>query len=119
MEVKSKVSDAWNDFKSKANIGDTLDYIAVLSILRSCVNGVSIRKIAEIEDLPVDYVNDVILEFLGHAGFEKDLDKSPIKLYNISTSLVYTTFDDAGQYITEMCKKFLDIERKVNEYYSS
>lgn len=118
MTLKSEVSFAWEDFKRLAGIGDTLDYIAVLNILRSTVNGVSVYDISRVEDLPVDYVRDVIKEFLGDSGFEKGLDKSPLMLYNISINLLSVWFGDEAQKYIEMCEKFLEIERIVNEYYS-
>jgi hypothetical protein len=78
--------EAIKEFYSKRfNIsGETVELIAVLWFLKKCVSGLSNNTINKScgydEDDP--YLKEMLLEYFGFPGWEKDLDINPLSLYN-------------------------------------
>lgn len=61
-----------------------IEYIACEPILSKCVEGFSNVSIAKRFNLPVDYIKEIIIEFLDFLGWDFDLDFSPIAVYKNS-----------------------------------
>jgi|WetSurMetagenome_2_1015567.scaffolds.fasta_scaffold271736_2 hypothetical protein len=108
----------WEKFKRKfierfpEEDPQLLDYIAVYDIIRLVVSGTSNRDIADILYESEDYVESVTLEFLDFSGYKENLDFSPILQYQrlINRGKQYPFFSQ--------CERFLDIKRKVDDYYA-
>jgi hypothetical protein len=63
-----------------------LDLAACIDILRLCVEGYGNLTISRRLKLPVDYIEDVLYDFLNFYGWDADLDISPIAIYNLSAN---------------------------------
>jgi hypothetical protein len=107
----------WEKFKAKfierfpEEDPQLLDYIAVYDIIRLVVGGSSNREIADVLCETEDYIETVAYEFLGFNGYKDSLDFSPIKQYQrlVNKGKQYPFFPQ--------CEKFLEIRRKVENYY--
>jgi hypothetical protein len=117
--MKTTQPKQWIEFKEKfykqfpEEDPKLLDYIAVYGILYLIVNGISNEDIAEILNENQEYIESVCDEFLGFLGYKETLDFSPIKQY-----IRFKTFTERfkGE-SSSLFDTFLEIERKVNEYY--
>jgi hypothetical protein len=105
-------------YQQKFNIPPQyIDYIACEKLLLDCVSGYGNKTISRRHKLPIDYVKDVIIDFLGFPGFDIDLDISPIALYNLSNKNLlhfqqnvvnhsaYLEYEDA-KFLFKICRKF-------------
>ena len=110
----------WTEFKEKFVDRNPeldpklLDYIAVYDILRLGVNGLSNVEIADRLGLDVEYVIKTLWEFLGMEGYKESLEFSPLKQY-----LLYKNRPEQPVAVfSSMCEIYLQIERKIEEYYA-
>lgn len=60
---------------------DLLDKIAVEPLLEDCASGRSNQFIANKYDTDLEYVSEVLDEFLDFEGWENDLDVNPLMIY--------------------------------------
>lgn len=65
-----------------------IDLISVIEILKLSVQGYSNEKIARYSEDGIQYIIDVLAEFLDFTGWDSDLDFSPIALYNKSKDFI-------------------------------
>lgn len=119
----------WEMLKQRGVIPpDVMDYIAVEHILNFIVSGVDNEFISIIAEVDLKYVIEVSNEFLGFNGFSYPLDFQPITAYNstVNKKEFVKYIDglelDYGSYtsdvIYEVCKRYAEIERRIEEYYA-
>lgn len=136
--MKKRLSNGWIEFKEifheRFGVEPILaDYIACWDILILTAGGRANKTISNfiLED-DLSYIKKVQEEFLDFDGYKYDLD--------INTLMIYNRVDgDKDRYLKELeeitpllfenkelvetsyevCKKFKEIERKVNEFYAN
>ena len=105
-----------------------VNYLAVYDFLQSCCVGLSNGTIATQFEVETAYVKQVLIEFLNFNGWSKDLDISPLFVYNkvngvkeLYWSAVMAIPGVMGKsYVNKsysICKKFLKIEKEIDKYY--
>lgn len=110
LQFKEKFVETHKDLDPKL-----LDYIAVYDILRLVVNGMSNIEVADLMGCSTDYIEKTNFEFLGILGYKETLEFSPLQQYKRFKELAIAT---GGNGFSDMCDRYLDIERKVEEYYA-
>lgn len=85
----------WNYLKilleERLNIpGRVLDTIAVKDILQLCASGSSNENISKVTEADLEYVVDVLREFLLFFGWTIDCDLNPLTLYNSLVDDLYS-----------------------------
>jgi hypothetical protein len=105
-----------------------VNFLAVYEILESCCTGMSNDTIAKYLSEDSDYVKGVLIEFLNFRGWDKDLDISPLFVYNKVSGMKELYWASVmaipdlipRSYVEKsysICNKFLKIERMINKYY--
>ena len=122
-------------FKSKYlgifdNNDKLLDYISTIDILRDCAVGYSNYRISKRKHIDTKFIESVLLDAYSISGWNRDLDFSPLALYNISggNRLMYEheiimitgKYDERQVNLTyRICKKYLEIKKEVDDYYDT
>ena len=105
-----------------------IDYIAVLDILKNCVYGYSNKSISKRTQVPIEYVENVLIDFMSFTGWEEDLDISPIAIFRSSGKLfdafvmnINNLSSMSGDSLIIMayntCVVYDYIKEKVEEFY--
>lgn len=105
-----------------------VEYIAVFDILKYSVEGISNKRISSRLNMPVDYIENVLIDFLHFTGWDVDIDFSPVALFYlsacnysvfyykvISTSL-YDVSDNIITLMYNICIRFNKIKETINKY---
>jgi hypothetical protein len=105
-------------YKEKFNVDpEIVELLAVMDILNACVTGLSNKSIAECFDLDEKYIMETLQKYLNFPGWCLDLDKNPLRVYNILDGNYYAFLDVWDLYVYEMCTKYKEYERKLNDEY--
>lgn len=131
--LKKEMNDDWREvvemYQTRLGIPEKIvNYLADYDILHSCCVGMSNPSIARELDLDEDTIRNVLIQNLNFKGWEKDLDISPLFMYNKANgnkefywALVMAVKDLLPKYLVNksfvISKKFLKIEREINKYY--
>lgn len=107
----------------------TLDYIAVVDILKCCVSGMSNYSIADLMALTEEEVEEILSTFLEYSGNEDDLHYSAYTVF-----LDYAGLDNSYELFMnkllpveskktldkmwKMCYNVSAIEKEVDKYYA-
>lgn len=107
---------------------EIFDFIAVEEILYFCVSGLSNDTIKQKLNLSLNYIENVLLEFLKFSGWKKDLDISIWIIYLIATKN-YTNYTLMFNLLSpqfnkqlykqtfEVCKRYDKIYNEIEDYY--
>lgn len=123
----------WNIFTEYINTAlgvpiTILNYIAVSDILLGCVTGLSNSTISKKYNCSIEYVTDVLNEFLDFKGWEDDLDINIYFVYNnagmnlssfrILINMVTPLLNDKEIILSfKICEKYDIIIGEVNNFY--
>ena len=123
---------SWIEFKklyrSMFHANDrVVDLIAVYEILLFSVSGRSNLSISRYLDMDIDYVSDVLQEFLKFQGFEYDLDINPSCVFDRVTNfdefvediklISPLSFDKEMILWYSVCNKFDSIRKEIDNFY--
>lgn len=59
-----------------------VDMMSTINIFELCASGLSNKTISNKLELPEEYIESVLNEFINFPGWKQDLDISPIMVYN-------------------------------------
>lgn len=121
--------DVLNFYKDTFGIpNDIIENLASYDIMYLCCTGLSNETISIDLDVDIDAVSKVLKDKLNFVGWYKDLDISPLFVYNsvngvrdlyiASVMAVKGLIDNV--YVNKsytICRKFEKIEREINKYY--
>lgn len=101
--------------------------MAVDSILRNSVSGISNAKIAYTLNLDENYIKGTLIEFLGFEGWEEDLDLNPWFVYRRAggkesfefeiKTLTKATKYDIIELMFNICERYARIRKEIDEHY--
>ena len=85
--MKNSPKNLWEMFKEYAFMVTGIpvnitEYKAIQPILKRCLFGYNNGKIAKYLGMRVEYVQDVLIEYMGFRGWKSPLDFNPLALYN-------------------------------------
>lgn len=104
-----------------------VDLLGVQDIIGTCADGLSNQTISVKFELPIEYVDSVIQEYLRFPGWELDLDISPFMVYTslggsydyykstIKTVSSLTSKDQINRSF-RVCRMYDNIRKEVYKY---
>lgn len=116
-------------YKEKYNIPpEVIDYVSVQPILKRCVTGYGNKSICYAVRENIDYVSQVIFQYLSFPGWTDDLDLNPLAIYNRYNGnyeyfkqeiQMFSPYfkEEIVKYAFDMCKKYKEIEKEIKEIY--
>ena len=106
-------------YKEKYNVDpEIVELLAVMDILNAFVSGMSNKSIANCFDIDENYIDDVLIEYLNQIGWPYDLDKNPLRVYNLSMDEKdFEVKGNFGKMVYDAVKKYKEYERKLNDEY--
>lgn len=105
------------------------DYLSVSDILKNCAMGLSNSRIAKSNELDdIEYITITVNYYLGFPGWKRDLDFSPLAIYNRSRGsfLIYEqeitmisteSFNGDIRISFDICKRYSEIKEEIDKYY--
>jgi hypothetical protein len=105
-----------------------IELVSVMPILEKSIEGFGNRTISRAFNVPVDYVEDVLIDFLCFIGWDEDLDLSPIGVYNtclgnytcfyekiLSSSMLIEI--EKIPFLFKLCKRFVELKKELEALY--
>ena len=125
------MNDSWSLFKAlgytfKGVSPATLDYIAVLDILKGCASGMSNYNIASLMGLTEKEVVEVLESFLEYSGNEDDLPYNSYAVFldyagsyeHFIKALLEIADKEELDRMYKICYNVDAIEKEVDSYYA-
>ena len=116
-------------YSRKFNIPPLItDFIAVERIVYKSASGYSNRRISFAINESMEYIRQVLEDFIGFSGWDNDLDFNPLALYNRNkdnydeymreVSMISSITSDFYTSLTyKVCERYTKMKERIKEYY--
>lgn len=104
-----------------------VDYLSVFNVLKMCVQGLGVMKIAYFNDMEWEQVEDILFRYFGMKGWLLDIDLNPWQIY-CTTQGNYELYEmkilsltnlvdyDIIHVSYKICEKYKTIKEEIQNY---